>query len=122
MKMNLPLSMDLIDELVRDALLEDVGPGDLTTLATVPAESRKEAQIVAKAAGVIAGLAVAERVFHRLDPHVEFRPVVDDGESVRSGQPIVRIAGRAQPILTGERVALNFLQHLSGIATRTASF
>src|SRR5437762_2065502 len=120
--MTLPLSQDLLDRAVREALAEDVGAGDVTTLATVPPETHAEAQIVAKAAGVIAGLPMAQRVFYRLDPAVEFRPAVADGASVRPGETVARIFGRAHPILTGERVALNFLQHLSGIATRTARF
>jgi nicotinate-nucleotide pyrophosphorylase (carboxylating) len=120
--MTLPLSRDLLDHAVREALAEDVGAGDVTTLATVSSDARAEAQIVAKGVGVIAGLPVAQRVFHRLDPAVEFRPVVADGAAVRPGETIARIFGHAHPILTGERVALNFLQHLSGIATRTAGF
>jgi nicotinate-nucleotide pyrophosphorylase (carboxylating) len=120
--MTLPLSQDLLDQIVRAALAEDVGAGDVTTLATVPAEAHAEAQIVAKATGVIAGLPVAQRVFQHLDPAVEFRAVVADGASVRPGETVARVFGRAHPILTGERVALNFLQHLSGIATRTRQF
>jgi nicotinate-nucleotide pyrophosphorylase (carboxylating) len=120
--MTLPLSLDLLDRIVREALMEDVGAGDITTLATVPAEAHAEAQIVAKAAGIIAGLPIAQRVFHHLDPSVEFRPGVAEGAAVRPGETVARLFGRAHPILTGERVALNFLQHLSGIATRTAQF
>ena len=88
----------------------------------MPVEAHAEAQIVAKAAGIIAGLPVAQRVFYHLDPAVEFRPVVGEGAAVRAGETIARLFGRAHPILTGERVALNFLQHLSGIATHTARF
>jgi nicotinate-nucleotide pyrophosphorylase (carboxylating) len=120
--MNLPLSLDLMDRAVGEALAEDVGAGDLTTLATVGADAHAEGQIVARASGVIAGLPVAQRVFQRLDPTVEFRTAVAEGTSVRAGQTVARIFGRAHPILTGERVALNFLQHLSGIASRTARF
>jgi nicotinate-nucleotide pyrophosphorylase (carboxylating) len=120
--MNLPLSLDALDRVVSDALTEDVGVGDMTTLATVSAEAHAEAQIIARAGGIIAGLPVAQRVFHRLDPAVEFRPQVNEGAGVRPGQTVARVFGRAHPILTGERVALNFLQHLSGIATRTAHF
>jgi nicotinate-nucleotide pyrophosphorylase (carboxylating) len=120
--MTLPLSQDLLDHVVREALAEDVGAGDVTTIATVSPEAHAEAQIVAKAAGIIAGLPVAQRVFQRLDPTVEFRAVAADGAAVRPGETVARIFGRAHPILTGERVALNFLQHLSGIATRTGRF
>jgi nicotinate-nucleotide pyrophosphorylase (carboxylating) len=120
--MNLPLSLDALDRVVSDALAEDLGVGDVTTLATVSAEAHGEAQIVARTAGVIAGLPIAQRVFHCLDPALEFRPQVTEGAQVRTGQTVARVFGRAHPILTGERVALNFLQHLSGIATRTARF
>jgi nicotinate-nucleotide pyrophosphorylase (carboxylating) len=120
--MNLPLSLDALDRVVSEALMEDVGVGDLTTLATVSADAHAEGQILARAGGVVAGLPVAQRVFHRLDPAVEFRPQVTEGAPVRPGQTIARVFGRAHPILTGERVALNFLQHLSGIATRTSQF
>jgi nicotinate-nucleotide pyrophosphorylase (carboxylating) len=116
------LPLEILDQVVRAALAEDVGTGDITTQATVPAEAHAEAQIVAKATGVIAGLPVAQRVFHHLDPEVEFRPTLNEGASVRPGDTVARIFGRAHPILTGERVALNFLQYLSGIATRTAGF
>ena len=100
--MTLPLSLDLLDRLVREALAEDVGAGDITTAATVPAEAHSEAQIVANAAGVIAGLPVAQRVFYHLDPTVEFRPIVAEGAAVRPGETVARLFGRAHPILTGE--------------------
>lgn len=115
------LPSDLILEpLLRAALAEDVGSGDLTTLATVPAEAQAAATIVAKAAGVIAGLPVAARVFALTDPEVSFEAVVAEGATAESGTTVARLCGPARGILTGERVALNFLQHLSGIATRTA--
>src|SRR5260370_20507551 len=120
--MNLTLAVETLARHVREALAEDVGAADITTVATVPLEAHAEAQIVAKAAGIIAGLAVAQRVFSHLDPAVEFRPAIGEGAVVRPGETVARIFGRAHPILTGERVALNFLQHLSGIATRTARF
>jgi nicotinate-nucleotide pyrophosphorylase (carboxylating) len=115
------LPSDLILEpLLRAALAEDVGSGDLTTLATVPAEAQATATIVAKAAGVIAGLPVAARVFALTDPEVSFEAVVAEGATAERGTTVARLWGPARGILTGERVALNFLQHLSGIATRTA--
>jgi nicotinate-nucleotide pyrophosphorylase (carboxylating) len=115
------LPSDLILEpLLRAALAEDVGSGDLTTLATVPAEAQATATIVAKAAGVIAGLPVAARVFALTDAEVSFEAVVAEGAAAESGTTLARLCGPARGILTGERVALNFLQHLSGIATRTA--
>ena len=117
-----PVPWSLVDDVIARALAEDLGGGDVTTLATVPAETRAEARIVARAAGVVAGLPVAARVFAHVDRRVEVALVARDGERVRPGQSVATLAGPARAILSGERVALNFLQHLSGIATRTARF
>lgn len=113
---------EVTDFMVRLALAEDVGPGDITTRAIVPAEQRAKAEIKAKAKGVIAGLAVAKEVFHRVDPRITFTAKIKDGKEVKKGTVIATLAGPARGILTGERVALNFLQHLSGIATMTREF
>ena len=104
------------------ALEEDRGAGDWTTRWTVPARTKVHATIVAKSDGVIAGVAIAAAVFLRLDPRVDFEVVVGDGEHVAPGQPVVRVKGPGRAVLTGERVALNFLQRLSGIATVTRRF
>jgi len=117
----LPPEWDL-EPLLRAALAEDVGAGDVTTLATVPADRQGEASIRAKAAGVICGLPVAARVFVLVEPRVRFTPEVAEGARVAPGDLVARLEGPARGILTGERVALNLLQHLSGIATRTAGF
>lgn len=117
-----PVPWTLVDDLIARALAEDVGGGDVTTLAIVPADTRAEARIVARAAGVVAGLPVASRVFAHVDPRVEVALAARDGERVRPAQTVASLAGPARAILSGERVALNFLQHLSGIATRTAHF
>ncbi|MFL5887363.1 MAG: carboxylating nicotinate-nucleotide diphosphorylase, partial [Thermoleophilaceae bacterium] len=103
------------------ALAEDVGPGDPTTDATVPADARARARIEQKQPGVIAGLDMALAVFERVDPDLRFHPLVDEGVWRESG-PVAEIEGPARGILTGERVALNFLQRLSGVATMTARF
>ncbi|MDN5294445.1 MAG: hypothetical protein PWQ91_318 [Eubacteriales bacterium] len=108
-----------LDRVVKNALGEDVGRGDWTTLATVPAEREAEAVIFFKEEGVVAGLPVAARVFTLVDPAVSFLPMVKEGEEVAAGQEVAHIKGPARALLTGERTALNFLQHLSGIATRT---
>src|SRR3954468_10679545 len=108
---------DLIDR----ALAEDVGDGDLTTAAVVPEGARARARIDQKAPGVIAGLEVAAAVFARLDSGLRFERLVDEGEWRESG-PVAAIEGAAAPILTGERVALNFLARLSGVATLTARY
>jgi nicotinate-nucleotide pyrophosphorylase (carboxylating) len=111
-----------VDEIVRRALTEDIGTGDITTLLTVPAETEARAVMVAKAAGVVAGLPVAAEVYRQIDPQVVVSFEVEDGEPVTAGQILCRLNGRAQSLLTGERVALNFVQRLSGIATKTNRF
>lgn len=109
-----------IDALVGRALAEDVGAGDVTTLATVPPERRAEATFLAKESGVLAGLAVAERVFAALDPAVEVAWTAHDGAPVEAGAAFGTVRGPARAILTAERTALNLLQRMSGIATATA--
>lgn len=109
-----------LESLIDRCLREDIGTGDITTGSIIPREAGAEAVIIAKEEGVIAGLAVAEKVFHRADPAIVFRTLVRDGERVKRGQVLAEVGGRARPILAAERLALNFLQRLSGIATRTA--
>ncbi|BAF58408.1 nicotinate-nucleotide pyrophosphorylase [Pelotomaculum thermopropionicum SI] len=109
-----------LNRLIERCLREDIGTGDLTTNSIVPPDAVSGGYILAKEDGVVAGLPVAEGVFLRLDPFVEFRALVRDGERIKSGQVLAELTGRARAILTGERLALNFLQRLSGIATRTA--
>ena len=104
-------------ELVRRALKEDVGAGDVTTESTIPSEHVSRGTITAKADGVIAGLDVARAVFAERDPELSFTARVSDGDRV----VVATVEGRTRAILTGERVALNFLQRLSGIATATAA-
>jgi nicotinate-nucleotide pyrophosphorylase (carboxylating) len=106
--------------LVRAALLEDVGTGDVTTTATVDAQAQARARITQKAPGVIYGLEVAEAVFAELDPDARFERLVAEGEWREQGGPVLSISGRARALLTGERTALNFLTHLSGVATMSA--
>lgn len=118
----LPFSPDRIDAVLRRALAEDVGAGDVTTLALVPAEQAGTAVAHAKEAGVLAGNAIAARVFTLLDSAVEVTLLCADGEVLVPGAPFLRIEGPLQAILTGERVALNVLRHLSGIATLTRAF
>ena len=105
--------------LVRAALAEDVGSGDVTTEATVGSEARARALITQKAPGVIYGLAVAEEVFRELDPEVEAQALTPEGVW-REGGEVLELHGSARALLTGERTALNFLAHLSGVATAAA--
>lgn len=107
-------------EAVRRALAEDVGRGDVTTLATIPTGMRASGRIVAREAGVIAGVPVVAIAFRLLDPAASFTPERADGTPVAPGAVVARVAGDARALLTAERTALNFLGHLSGIATVAA--
>ena len=112
--------MDL-DAIVRRALDEDVGSGDVTTRATVPPGARARAHINQKQPGVVFGLAAAEATFRALDADIGFTPLAAEGEW-RKGGPVAGVEGAAAALLTGERTALNFLQRLSGVATLTARY
>lgn len=113
----------LIARAVEQALAEDLGTrGDLTTDATVPAHAMAAATFGARREGVIAGLAVAEAAFQAVDPRVVFKAEARDGDRVAAGAVVARVAGPARALLSGERVALNFLCHMSGIATLTRRY
>ncbi|MBL8642848.1 MAG: carboxylating nicotinate-nucleotide diphosphorylase [Rhodospirillaceae bacterium] len=115
------LAPHLIDEAVRRALAEDLGDaGDITTAATVPAGTQARAVIAARKPGVIAGVDVARRAFALLSDEVKVTIKVSDGSKVAAGDVVLELSGPAHPILSAERVALNFLGHLSGVATATA--
>ncbi|MGY3453266.1 carboxylating nicotinate-nucleotide diphosphorylase [Bradyrhizobium sp. USDA 4353] len=117
-----PLSPLLYEPLVRMALLEDLGrAGDITTDAIVPAEQRASLKLRARQHGVIAGLEVARCAFQTVSPEVRMEIIRGDGSVVAPGDLIATISGPARALLTGERTALNFLCHLSGVATATAS-
>jgi nicotinate-nucleotide pyrophosphorylase (carboxylating) len=107
-------------ELVRAALEEDIGTGDVTTAATVSERARARALITQKASGVIYGLQTAESAFLSLDPDVRFERLVAEGEWREDGGAVMSVEGRARALLTAERTALNFLAHLSGVATMAA--
>jgi nicotinate-nucleotide pyrophosphorylase (carboxylating) len=116
------LAPENIDTLIEAALTEDVGPGDVTTDAVIPMDMTCRGKIVCKQDGVVAGLSIAQRVFQIIDPRIQFDLKTRDGERVQSDQIVARLHGPARGILRGERVGLNFLQHLSGIATITAKY
>lgn len=109
----------LIRPVVEDALREDLRSGDITTEALIPAEARATAMIRTREDGVWCGTAVARTAFSLLDPQATFFPVHHDGEKMKAGDTLLGIAGNARAILSAERVALNFVQRLSGIATLT---
>jgi nicotinate-nucleotide pyrophosphorylase (carboxylating) len=112
-----------LERVVRDALAEDLGRGDLTSEALLEAETRCRAEILIKERGVVCGLAAAEAVFRALDPDLRFQALVEDGEEVHEPPAVVaRVEGAARAVLGGERTALNLLGRLSGIATLTRRF
>ena len=111
-----------VDELVQRMLDEDVGTGDITSLAVIPKKAKLEAALVAREGLVVAGLPIAIAVFRRLDPKVEIEVRIRDGEVAREKDVIATVSGHARQLLEAERSALNILQHLSGIATMTRRY
>ena len=109
-----------LDDFLLAALREDIGTGDVTTNCCVPEDSVSSGSFKAKEPGVICGLGVVKRVFELLDATVIVKPLVSDGDHVAAGGIIAEISGPSRSILTGERTALNLLQHMSGVATRTS--
>jgi nicotinate-nucleotide pyrophosphorylase len=117
-----PLSTEEIQQAVKSALAEDIGSGDVTTLATVPEETPAAAVMRAREPLVVAGLGLAETAFRQLSNGVQITRVLEDGQRASSGDVLLRISGPAHALLSAERVALNFVQRLSGVATLTAQF
>jgi nicotinate-nucleotide pyrophosphorylase (carboxylating) len=111
-----------VQELIKLALKEDIGPGDVTSEALVEEGRPARAALIAKGAYVLAGAAVAESVFQNVDPTLTIVHQVTDGSAVAAGDTILEVAGSARSILAGERTALNFIQRMTGIATLTARF
>jgi nicotinate-nucleotide pyrophosphorylase (carboxylating) len=116
------LNFKVIDPIISYALAEDIGAGDMTTNALIPGEMQTTATLTAKADGVVAGLPVAERVFRQLHDGIEWSAYVEDGSSIKKGDILVQVKGSFRALLTGERLALNFLQRMSGIATATSRY
>lgn len=117
------LPAHLVRDAVRAALAEDLGrAGDITSQATIPESATAEAVIVARAPGVIAGLPLATEAFRQMDANLAFTPLVTDGAAVGSGDIVARVAGPARALLSAERVALNYLGRLSGVATLTSRY
>jgi nicotinate-nucleotide pyrophosphorylase (carboxylating) len=109
-------------ESIRRALAEDIGSGDVTTNSIVPAEAIMRGQIIAKQAGIIAGLDIARAVYMAVDPEVDFQSKVEEGARVENRQVLALVTGRTRSLLTAERTAINFLGRMSGIATLTHQF
>ncbi len=111
------------EHLVRAALLEDIGPGDITTTLCIAPDATATATLLAKSPGVLAGLDVAALAFRLLDPHMQWQAKLADGAQIgNKPTPLATVSGNARALLTAERVALNFAQHLSGVATQTARY
>lgn len=111
-----------IDRLIDRALEEDLGNGDITTAACVPEEMITSGTIVLKQSGVLAGLPFLLKIFQKIDPKIDVTLYVDEGSHQRAGTIVAKVSGPARGILSGERLALNFIQHASGVASRTAAY
>ena len=114
--------MSAVDKIIREALAEDTGDADLTTQALFPGKVKARGKLIANEDGVLAGLPIFRRVFELVDKNITFEARATDGMALAGGQLVARVSGPAVSVLQAERVALNFLQHLSGIATQTAKF
>ncbi|ODU23421.1 MAG: nicotinate-nucleotide diphosphorylase (carboxylating) [Verrucomicrobia bacterium SCN 57-15] len=116
------VSAEEISRAVRAALGEDLGSGDATTLATIPPDETSRAEMVAREDLTLAGISFAEETFRQLSPDIRFARKHSDSDLVTKGEVILEISGKTAPILSAERVALNFVQRLSGVASLTATF
>lgn len=109
----------MINEIIDNALREDIGEGDHSTLACVPAEAKGKAHLLIKEDGILAGVELAEMIFHRFDPSLEIEVFIKDGSAVKNGDIAFSVTGSSRSILSTERLVLNFMQRMSGIATQT---
>jgi nicotinate-nucleotide pyrophosphorylase (carboxylating) len=116
------IEKEVINDLIKRAFAEDIKGGDVTTDAIIGKNARAEAVWIAKDEGVVAGLGIAKMIFAKLDPHLQWQMLANDGDSVSEDMKIVEISGNARAILTAERTALNIAQRMSGIATATRQF
>lgn len=109
----------MIEEIIANALKEDIGPGDYSTLACVPSDAKGTAKLLVKEDGILAGMELAEKIFYQFDSSLVFDPYLKDGDRVKKGDVAFQISGSSQSILSTERLVLNFMQRMSGIATQT---
>lgn len=116
------LDQEKLDYIIRHALIEDIGKGDITTQLTIPKDKEIEAYLIAKEDFVICGMPVAEKVFKTVDANITFESLTQEGRLIKKGKKIAKIAGCANSILSAERVALNLLSMMSGIATKTREY
>ena len=114
--------MNYINELVDIAIKEDIGDGDHTSLSCIPKDAKGKAHLLVKEAGIIAGVELAQEIFRKIDPELVFSKKINDGELVNIGDIVFTVEGNSQSILQAERLALNFMQRMSGIATTTKQY
>src|SRR5262245_60341478 len=116
------VDLTLLNDTLLSALREDIGSGDITTRATIPAEARATGRYTSKQALVVAGLDVTHEIARLVDPELSFKTVARDGVSIPAGSTLAEVHGRASSIVTGERTSLNLLQRMCGIATLTREY
>ncbi len=114
------LDRNMLDKIILNALTEDIGTGDITTQSTIPEDKVAHGLYKAKESGVLCGMGVAKRVFELINSDIEFTALKCDGDRIEKGDIIAEVRGKATDVLTGERIGLNLMQRMSGIATRTA--
>lgn len=110
---------ELIDRLLDLAFAEDIGDGDATTLCCIPSEAEGKQKVLIKEDGILAGVKIAERVFHKFDPTLQVETLIEDGTPVRAGDVAMIVSGKVRSLLQTERLMLNIMQRMSGIATTT---
>lgn len=111
-----------IDEIIANALIEDTGDGDHTSLSTIPADAVGKAKLLVKQAGILSGMEIAARVFSLVDPRISMHPLMKDGDAIQPGDVAFTVEGPSASILKAERLVLNFMQRMSGIATTTSQY
>src|SRR5690606_651772 len=113
------ISKDYLDRFIDDAIAEDIGPGDHSSNCSIPAKAEGKMYLLVKEEGIIAGIDVAKRVFEKVEPAIKMEILMEDGEAVKPGDIAFRLQGPERGLLRAERLALNIMQRMSGIATRT---
>jgi nicotinate-nucleotide pyrophosphorylase (carboxylating) len=116
------MSDNLFDQLIDLAIAEDIGDGDHSSLSCIPADTKGKVQLMIKQEGIIAGVAIAEKIYRRIDSQIVFEPFIKDGTSVLPGDYVFRATGRSHSLLQSERIVLNVMQRMSGIATQTNQY
>jgi nicotinate-nucleotide pyrophosphorylase (carboxylating) len=114
------INEDSLNQFINSALAEDIGDGDHSSLASIPADAKNSAYLLMKDSGIIAGIDLAKVIFKKLDPNIEIEALIEDGEPVLRGDIIMKLHGNSRAILAGERLMLNCMQRMSGIATYTS--